>query len=81
MGNIKKLSRFTLQKKICFSIKGSVYKSCVRSAMFYGNETWCVGQNGIWIQQRTERAMVRSVWSEISGHEVDKRSNVDIRLE
>ena len=49
--------------------------------MYYGSETWCLGLNVIRIFQKTERAMVRSVWSEINGQELDKRSNADIGLQ
>ena len=37
-----------------------VYRSCVRSAMLYGSETWCLRKNEMAILriQRTERAMV-----------------------
>ena len=46
--------------------------------MLYGCETWCLGQIEIGIVRKTERAMVRSVWSKISGQEVDKTSNADV---
>ena len=39
--------------KFPLKIKGSVYNSCVRSAMLYGSETWCLGQNEIGILLRT----------------------------
>ena len=35
------------------------YQSCVRSAMLYGSETWCLRESEIAILRRTERAMVR----------------------
>ena len=35
--------------KFPLKIKGSAYKSCVRSAMLYRSETWCLGQNEIGI--------------------------------
>ena len=38
-----------------------VYRSCVRSAMFYGSETWCLRETEITILRRTDRAMVRSM--------------------
>ena len=41
-------------KKFHLKIKGIVYKSQVRSAIFHGNETWSQGQNEIGILQRTE---------------------------
>ena len=45
--------------KFPLKIKGSVCKSCVRSAMLFGSETWCLGQNEMGILQRTEGAIVR----------------------
>ena len=45
---------YIAEKTFSLKIKGSVYKSSVRSAMFYGSETWCLGQNEIGIFQRTE---------------------------
>ena len=38
-----------------------VYRSCVRSAMLYGSETWCLMENEIAILRRAERAMVRAM--------------------
>ena len=38
-----------------------VYQSCVRVAMLYGSETWCLRENEIAILRRTERAMVRAM--------------------
>ena len=48
-------------KIFSLKLKGSEYKICVRSAMLYGSETWCLGQNEAGILQRTERAMERSM--------------------
>ena len=48
-------------KKFPLKIKGIVYKSCVRSAILYGSETWSLGQYEIGIFQRTERAMERNM--------------------
>ena len=42
-------------------MKGKVYCSCVRSAILYGSETWCLKENEKAILRRTERAMVRSM--------------------
>ena len=56
MGKIQRLQRFTLRKH--FSLK---VKNCERSAMLYGSETWCLGQNEAGMLQRTERAMMRSM--------------------
>ena len=29
-------------RKFSLKMKGKIYQSCVRSAMLYGNETWCL---------------------------------------
>ena len=42
-------------------MKGMVYRRCVRSAMLYASETWCLRENEMIILKRTERAMVRSM--------------------
>ena len=42
-------------------MKGIVCKSCVRSTLPYGGETWCLGLNEIGILQRAERAMVSNM--------------------
>ena len=39
-----------------------VYRSCVRSAMLYGSETWCLRENEIVMLRKTERAMVKPMW-------------------
>ena len=36
-----------------------VYRSCVRLAILYGSEAWCLTENEMAILRRTERAMVR----------------------
>ena len=38
-----------------------VYWSCVRSAMLYGSETWCLRKNEMAILRRTKRAMVKAM--------------------
>ena len=45
--------RFTLK------LKGRIYQSCVRSAMLYGSETWCLKEKEAGILRRAERAMMR----------------------
>ena len=42
-------------------MKGIIYRSCVRSAMLYGSETWCLRESEMAILRRSERAMVRSM--------------------
>ena len=54
-GELLRARRFSLK------MKGLVYQSCVRSAMLYGSETWCLRESEMAILRRTERAMVRSM--------------------
>ena len=51
-------NRFTLQ------MKDKIYRCCVRSAILYGSETWCLKENENAILRRTERAMVRAMCSQ-----------------
>ena len=46
-------------KRFSLKMKGLVYRSCVRSAMLYGSETWCLSENEMGILRRAERAMLR----------------------
>ena len=48
-------------KMFSLKLKGMVYRSCVRSALLYGSETWCLRENEKAILRRTERAMVRAM--------------------
>ena len=48
-------------KRFSLKLKGMVYRSCVRSAMLYGSEAWCLRENEMAILRRTERAMVRAM--------------------
>ena len=54
-GELLRGRRFSLRKK------GMVNCSCVRSAMLYGSETWCLKKNEMGNLRKTERAMVRSM--------------------
>ena len=48
-------------RRFSLRMKEMVYRSCVRSAMLYGSETWCLRETEMAILRRTERAMVRSM--------------------
>ena len=48
-------------KRFSLKLKGMVYRSCVRSVMLYGSETWCLRENEMAILRRTKRAMVRAM--------------------
>ena len=57
-GELLRGRRFSLR------MKGMVYQSCVRLAMLYGSDTWCLWclrESEMAILRRAERAMVRSV--------------------
>ena len=47
-------------RKFSLKNKGRIYQSCVRSAMLYGSETWCLRENEMAILRRTEKAMMRA---------------------
>ena len=42
-------------------MKENVYKSCVRSAILYGSEAWCLREKKMAILRKTERAMIRAM--------------------
>ena len=48
-------------RRFSLRMKGMVYRSCVRSTVWYGSETWCLRETEMTILRRTERAMVRSM--------------------
>ena len=48
-------------RRFSLKIKGRVYQSCVRSAILYGSETWCLTEGEVAILRRTERAMLRAM--------------------
>ena len=48
-------------RRFSLRMKGMVCRSCVRSAMLYGSETWCLRKSEMAILRRTDRVMVRSM--------------------
>ena len=48
-------------RRFSLTMKAMVYRSCVRSVMLYGSETWFLRESEMAILRRTERAMVRSM--------------------
>ena len=68
--------------RVSLKLKGMVYLSCVRSAMLYASETWCLRENEIAILRRTERAMVRcNVWCKTVGEKENRGPDGDVRIE
>ena len=62
-------------KRFSMKEKGIVYRSCVRSVMLYGSETWCLSENEMAILRRTKRAMVRAM---CGVKLMDKKRTVDL---
>ena len=50
-----------LGNRFPLKMKGKVYRCCVRSAILYGSETWCLKENEKAILRRTKRPMVRAM--------------------
>ena len=48
-------------RRFSLKMKGKIYKSCVRSAMLYGSEAWCLREKEMAILKRTERATIRAM--------------------
>ena len=48
-------------RRFSLKMKGKIYKSCVRSAMLYGSEAWCLREKEMAILRRTEKAMIRAM--------------------
>ena len=48
-------------RKFSSKMKGRIYQSCVRSAMLYRSETWCLRENEMAILRRTEKVMMRAM--------------------
>ena len=46
-----------LGNRFPLKMEGKVYRCCVRSAILYGSETWCLKENEKAILRRTKRAM------------------------
>ena len=57
----RECGKLLLGNRFPLKMKGKIYRCCVRSAILYGNETWCPKQNEKAILRRTERAMVKAM--------------------
>ena len=51
------MTTILLGNRFPLKMKGKVCRCCVRSAILYGSETWCLKENEKAIFRRTERAM------------------------
>ena len=57
----RKCGELLLGNRFPLKMKGKIYSCCIRSAILYGSETWCLKENEKAILRRTERAMVRAM--------------------
>ena len=55
-------SKILKGRRFSLKMKEKFYKSCVRSAMLYVSEAWCLSEKEIAILRRTERAMIRAMY-------------------
>ena len=62
-------------------MKEMVYRSCVRSAILYGSETWYLRENEIEILRRTKRAKVRAMCGAKLIEKGDRGPNGDVGIE
>ena len=68
----RECGKLLLGNRFPLKMKGKVCRCCVRSAMLYGSETWCLKENEKAILRRTERAMVRAMCGQ---KVVDRKTN------
>ena len=66
-----------LGNKFLLKMKGKVYRCCIRSAILYGSEAWCLKENKKAMLSRTERAMVRAM----CGQEVVDRKMTEEQMD
>ena len=56
----RECSKILKGRRFSLKMKGKIYKCCVRSAILYGSEAWCLREIEMAIL-RTERAMIRAM--------------------
>ena len=56
----KQCRELLLGNRFSLRMKGKFYHCCVRSAVLYGSEAWCLKETKKKILRRTERAMGRA---------------------
>ena len=62
-------------RRFPLKIKGKIYRCCVKPAILYGSETWCLKESEMAILRRTERAMIRAM---CGVKMMDKRSTEEL---
>ena len=43
------------RRKFLLKIKGRIYQSCIRSAMLYGSQAWCLRENEMAILRKLKK--------------------------
>ena len=66
-----------LENRFPLKMKSKVYRCCVRLAILYGSETWCLNGNEKAILRRTKRAMVRTTCN----HKVLNRKTTEKQMD
>ena len=49
------------EKRFSLKMNGKVYQICIRSAILYGSETWCLRKKEVLLIIRIERAIIRAM--------------------
>ena len=68
-------------KRFSLKVKRMVYQTCVRVAMLYGSEAWCLRENEIPIFRRTESNGESNVWCKTDGEKEDRGPDGDVGIE
>ena len=69
-------------KRFLVKLEGMVYRSCVRSPMLYGSETWCLRKNELEmaILRKTRENNGSNVWSKTDGEKENRGPDGDVRI-
>ena len=57
----RKCGELLLGNRFPLKMKGRVYRCCIRLAILYGSEAWCLKENAKAILRKMEKAMVRAM--------------------
>ena len=69
-------------KRFSLKLKGMVYRGCVRSAMSYGSETWCLRENERAVFRKTRESNDESnLWCKTDGEKENRGPDGDVRIE
>ena len=58
---LRECGKLLYGRKFLLKMKKRIYQNCIRSAMLYGSETWCLKENKMAILRRTEKARMRAI--------------------